>query len=159
MECLSYWPMSHSSGFKQLSWIYRVLVWGKVHVSAWPIPQVTKSLCVWWMAGTAVKGEWRSGLTEHGALSVTPIFPCMMLKSSVVCWAMIVQKGSINPMALVPGNILQCLPSSARVLRSLFWTASPSIPPAGLLPVQEWSVFMVSACMVGRTQLSHCISS
>ena len=58
-----------------------------------PIPQVTESLslCVWWMAGTAVKDEWRSGLTEHGALSVPPTFPHMMLKSSAVCWAMVEQ--------------------------------------------------------------------
>ena len=96
-----------------------------------PIPQVMKSLslCVWLVAAGAVKGEWRSGLTEHGALSATPIFPCMMLKSSVMCWAIMLQKTTLTPVSLVPGNTLHCSPSGAQDLRSRFKIAIFPIPP------------------------------
>ena len=105
--------------------------------------QVTEvlSLCVWLMAVSAVKDEWRSGLTEHGALSVPPNFPHMMLKSSAMPWD-IVKQGPLSQLPLAQETSLHGSPWDARVLKIQFWIAQFLFHPVCQPPAQEYTVII-----------------
>ena len=96
------------------------------------------------MAVTAVKDEWRSGLMEHGELSVPPTSPLVLLLLCALHWTILQQKRSFSPMPLAEGDPLHFSPSGAGVMRGQFWIAPFPISPLFLLPVQEWSAHMVS---------------